>query len=226
MIVFEKVTKKFGQITALQDVSFSIDKGEFVFLTGPSGAGKTTVVKLILGEYFPTSGEIKVIGEKVSKIPKRKLYLWRRKVGVVFQDYKLFDDKTVEENVALPLEIQKISSREIRSKVDKILSLVGLTERAKLFPAQLAGGELQRTSLARAIITGPEVLLADEPTGNLDPVTSSEMVKLFNEINEKGTTILMATHNREIVDSLKTRVIELDKGKVVRDEKEGKYHKK
>lgn len=226
MIVFEKVTKKFGQITALEVVSFSIDKGEFVFLTGPSGAGKTTVVKLILGEYLPTSGEIEVNGKKVPKIPKRKLYLWRRKIGVVFQDYKLFDDKTVEENVALPLEIQKISSKEIRSKVDRTLSLVGLTERANLFPAQLAGGELQRTSLARAIITGPEVLLADEPTGNLDPVTSSEMVKLFNEINEKGTTILMATHNREIVDSFKTRVIELDKGKVVRDEKEGKYHKK
>lgn len=226
MIVFEKVTKKFGQITALEDVSFSIEKGEFVFLTGPSGAGKTTVVKLILGEYLPTSGEIEVIGKKVPKIPKRKLYLWRRKVGVVFQDYKLFDDKTVEENVALPLEIQNISSKEIRSRVDKTLSLVGLTERANLFPAQLAGGELQRTSLARAIVIAPEILLADEPTGNLDPVTSLEMVKLFKEINEKGTTTLMATHNREIVDSFKTRVIELDEGKVVRDEKEGKYHKK
>lgn len=226
MIVFEKVTKKFGQITALEVVSFSIDKGEFVFLTGPSGAGKTTVVKLILGEYLPTSGEIEVNGKSVPKIPRRKLYLWRRKVGVVFQDYKLFNDKTVEENVALPLEIQKISSKEIRSKVDKTLSLVGLTERANLFPAQLAGGELQRTSLARAIVTAPEVLLADEPTGNLDPVTSLEMVKLFKEINERGTTVLMATHNREVVDSSKTRVIELDKGKVVRDEKEGKYHKK
>ena len=226
MIVFEKVTKKFGQITALQDVSFSIEKGEFVFLTGPSGAGKTTVVKLILGEYLPTSGEIEVVDKKVPKIPKRKLYLWRRKVGVVFQDYKLFDDKTVEENVALPLEIQNISSKEIRSRVEKTLLLVGLSERANLFPAQLAGGELQRTSLARAIVTAPEILLADEPTGNLDPATSLEMVKLFKEINEKGTTTLMATHNREIVDSFKTRVIELDKGKVVRDEEEGKYHKK
>jgi len=226
VIVFEKVTKKFGQITALQDVSFSIEKGEFVFLTGPSGAGKTTVVKLILGEYLPTSGEIEVVDKKVPKIPKRKLYLWRRKVGVVFQDYKLFDDKTVEENVALPLEIQNISSKEIRSRVEKTLLLVGLSERANLFPAQLAGGELQRTSLARAIVTAPEILLADEPTGNLDPATSLEMVKLFKEINEKGTTTLMATHNREIVDSFKTRVIELDKGKVVRDEEEGKYHKK
>ncbi|MGB9637257.1 MAG: cell division ATP-binding protein FtsE [Microgenomates group bacterium] len=226
MIVFEKVTKKFGQITALQDVSFEIAKGEFVFLTGPSGAGKTTVIKLLLAEYLPTSGTIKVNEEKVSKLPSRKLYHWRRKLGVVFQDYKLFWDRTVEENVGLPLRIRGLSDKEIREKVGKILEQVGLQERTHLFPAQLAGGELQRACLARAIITEPEILLADEPTGNLDPVTSLEMVKLFKEINDKGTTVLMATHNREIVDSSKNRVIELEKGKVVRDEKEGKYHKK
>jgi len=225
MILFEKVTKKFGEILALDDISFQIEKGEFVFLTGPSGAGKTTAIKLILGEYLPTFGEIEVAGEKVNKIPRRKLYQWRRKVGVVFQDYKLFFDRTVEENIILPLQIQKIPSSEAKTRVEKILKLVGLTQRANLFPAQLAGGELQRATLARAIVIKPEVLLADEPTGNLDPTTSHEMVKLFKEINESGTTVLMATHNRDIVDSFKVRVIELRSGKVVRDEKEGKYCK-
>ena len=225
VIAFTNVTKKFGKITALEDVSFNIDKGEFVFLTGPSGAGKTTVIKLLLGEYLPTSGTIKVDDQKVSQIPSRKLYHWRRKLGVVFQDYKLFWDRTVEENVSLPLRIRRFSDKEICEKVKKILEQVGLQERSHLFPAQLAGGELQRACLARAIITEPEILLADEPTGNLDPVTSLEMVKLFREINEKGTTVLMATHNQEIVDSSKNRVIELEKGKIVRDEKEGKYRK-
>lgn len=226
MIKFENVTKKFGEITALSDVSFKIEKGEFVFLTGHSGAGKTTLIKLILGEYFPSSGEIEINEEKISSVPNSKLYLWRRKLGVIFQDYKLFFDQTVFENVALPLLIRRTSPSEVESKVKKILELVGLSERANLFPAQLSGGELQRTSLARAIICGPELLLADEPTGNLDPHTSEEMIKLLAEINENGTTILMATHNQSIVDSFKTRVIELEKGKVVRDEKEGKYHSK
>jgi cell division transport system ATP-binding protein len=225
MIVFEKVSKKFGEIVALNDVSFEISKGEFVFFTGPSGAGKTTIIKLILGEYLPTSGRIEAASEKINKISRNKLYLWRRKIGVIFQDYKLFNDLTVWENVSLPLGFYKKSSQEIREKVDKVLNLVGLKERASLFPLQLAGGEIQRTSLARAIVTEPEILLADEPTGNLDPITSEEMIRLFKEINEKGTTILMATHNKEIVDSTKGRVIELEKGKIVRDEKEGKYNK-
>lgn len=225
MIIFDKISKKFGNIVALDDVSFSLEKGEFVFLTGVSGAGKTTLIKLLLGEYLPSGGEIEINGEKISKVSKKGLYLWRRKLGVVFQDYKLFWDKTVAENVALPLEIIKTESKDVSEKVQKILELVGLQERKNLFPAQLSGGELQRVSLARAVITAPDILLADEPTGNLDPKTSQEMIKLFKEINEKGTTVLMATHNNEIVDSFKTRVIELDKGKVLRDEKEGKYHK-
>jgi len=226
VINIEKITKKFGDIIALSEISFKIEKGEFVFLTGPSGAGKTTLIKLLLAEYSPTLGEIEINGEKLSKVPKNKLHLWRRKMGVVFQDYKLFPDRTVFENVALPLEISRTPVSELNEKVDKILNLVGLTERAYLFPAQLSGGELQRASLARAVVTGPEILLADEPTGNLDPKTSAEMIELFTEINKKGTTILMATHNQGVVDSFKGRVIELDKGKLVRDEAEGKYESK
>lgn len=224
MIKIDNVTKKFGSITAVEDISFSLEKGEFVFLTGPSGAGKTTIIRLLLGEYLPTTGEIEINSEKLTKIPKRKLYLWRRKLGVVFQDYKLFFDKTVFENVALPLLIRRLPASEVTEKVKKMLELVGLSERQTLFPSQLAGGELQRASLARAVITGPEIVLADEPTGNLDPKTSGEMMKLFKEINKEGTTILMATHNYGIVDGVKARVLELEKGKLIRDEKEGKYH--
>lgn len=226
MITFEKVNKKFGEITALDEISFVIDRGEFVFLTGPSGAGKTTIIKLLLSEYLPTSGDIIVDSEKIHKIPKRKLYLWRRKIGVVFQDYKLFEDRTIWENVSLPLEFQGISFPEIKQKVEEVLEIVGLKERAGLFPAQLAGGELQRASFARAIVVQPDILLADEPTGNLDPATTKEMFSLLKEINEKGTTILAATHNKDLVDCFKTRVIELKNGKLIRDEKEGKYYVK
>ena len=226
MISFKNVSKKFGQITALEDISFEIEKGEFVFLTGHSGAGKTTVIKLLLGEYLPTSGSIEVNDKKINLIPRRKIHLWRRQVGVIFQDYKLFNEKTIFENIAVPLLIQKNNKREIKEKVEKILKLVGLEQRAFLFPSQLAGGELQRASLARALVIAPEILLADEPTGNLDPKTAEDMVNLLKEINDKGTTILMATHNQEIVDSFKTRVIEIDKGKIIRDEKEAKYRRK
>lgn len=223
MICFTNVVKKFGGIIALNDVSFTVEKGEFIFITGHSGAGKTTLMRLLTGEYLPTKGSIKIDDLEINKIPRRKIFSWRQKIGVVYQDYKLFPEKTVFENVAVPLEIQKTPSKEIKGKVDKILELVGLKERSGLFPAQLAGGELQRTSLARAVVTAPEILLADEPTGNLDPMTASEMIELFKEINNNGTTVLMATHNQEIVDSFNTRVVELQKGKIIRDEKEGKY---
>jgi len=223
MIKFEEVTKKFGTITALSEVSFEIKEGEFVFLTGPSGAGKTTVFKLILREYLPTEGKIFVCDREVNRLLRKKVCHHRREIGVVFQDFKLLFDRTVFENVALPLEIKKMSGPKIREKVEDVLVKVGLLERRDLFPAQLAGGELQRTALARAIITEPKILLADEPTGNLDPKISLQLVELFRQINQGGTAVVMATHNAKIVDSFEERVIELAEGKVIRDQARGKY---
>lgn len=223
MIKFENVTKKFGEILALKNISFEVEPGEFVFITGPSGAGKTTIVKLILKEILPSEGKIKVDEEDVEKISLGKLPAFRQKIGVVFQDFKLLQDRTVFENVCLPLEVTKKEKKEIEKQVKEVLELVGLKERENLFPAQLAGGELQRTCLARAVVSNPKILIADEPTGNLDPSTSWQIVKLLKKINKMGTTVIMATHNVDIVDSLKERVIKLDKGEVLKDEKEGKY---
>jgi cell division transport system ATP-binding protein len=223
MIKFENVSKKFGSIAALDDVSFEIGEGEFVFLTGPSGAGKTTIVKLILKEFLPTEGKILVNDQDVSKIKNPKICDYRRGMGVVFQDFKLLPDRTVFENVALPLEIRKKSLIEINKAVEETLKSVGLLERRDLFPSQLAGGELQRASLARAIINDPKILLCDEPTGNLDPKTSWQLIELIKKVNQKGVTIIMATHNVNIVDSLKERVLELDGGKLVRDQRGASY---
>ncbi|MDP3888843.1 MAG: cell division ATP-binding protein FtsE [bacterium] len=220
---FEKVTKKFGNICALEEISFDVQGGEFVFLTGPSGAGKTTITKLILRELLPTSGHVKIDDTEVSRISNGKIPQFRRKIGVVFQDFRLLFDRTVFENVALPLQVVNLKKDEIKKRVDEILELVGLQERAHLFPRQLAGGELQRVCLARAIINRPEIVLADEPTGNLDPATSWQIVKLLKKINKMGTTILMSTHNVDIVNSLKERVIKLEKGKLIKTEDEGKY---
>lgn len=223
MIKFDDVSKKFGSITALDAVTFEIDEGSFVFLTGPSGAGKTTILKLILRGCLPTSGSVFVGDLNLGKLSSGKVPEWRRKIGVVFQDFKLLTDRTIFENVALPLEVAKDNDKSIKAKVDEVLELVGLKDRADLFPAQLAGGELQRACLARAVVSNPKIVLADEPTGNLDPVTSREIVKLLQKINKMGTTILMATHNAEIVNSLRERVIKLEKGKVVKNEAKGKY---
>jgi len=223
MIKFEKVSKKFGTIVALENISFEIEKGEFVFITGPSGAGKTSLIKLILREILPTEGKITVFENDLAKIAKGKIPAYRQQIGVVFQDFKLLSDRTVFENVALPLEVVKKQKPEIKKRVEEVLSLVGLSERKDLFPVQLAGGELQRVCLARAIATHPKILIADEPTGNLDPSTAWQIVNLLKKINKMGTLVIMATHNVDVVDSLKERVIKIDKGKVVKDQKRGKY---
>ena len=224
MIKFENVSKKFGEVAALDKVNFELKPGEFVFIIGPSGAGKTTLVKLILKDYLPTAGTIKIGRINLEEIPKRKISDYRRKIGVVFQDFKLLPDRTALENVALALRIFGEKETEIIPKVMEVLGLVGLGERADFFPAQLSAGELQRTCLARAIIGSPEIVLADEPTGNLDLGTARQIVKLLKKINEMGKTIIMTTHNFEIVNQMKERVIELDKGKLISDQKKGKYH--
>lgn len=226
MIKFDEVTKRFGDFTALNRVSFAIDSGEFVFITGSSGAGKSTLLKLILRESLPTEGKIKVKDLDLQEIPKKKMVEYRQKIGVVFQDLKLLFDRTVFENVALALRVLGTKEEEISQKVENILDLVDLSQKAEFFPVQLSGGELQRVSLARAVVTEPEIILADEPTGNLDLGTAREIVNLLKKINQNGKTIIMVTHNFEIVNLLNQRVIELDKGKIVSDQKKGKYHLK
>ncbi|MBM3205503.1 cell division ATP-binding protein FtsE [Candidatus Shapirobacteria bacterium] len=226
MVKFENVTKSFGTITALDRVSFKIEKGEFVFVIGPSGAGKSTLIKLILKEYLPTEGTIQVDEVNLNEIPKKKIAEYRQKIGVVFQDFKLLGDGTVFENVALALRVLGKKPDEIEKKVATILDLVGLKDRAPFFPSQLSGGELQRVCLARAVVAEPDIILADEPTGNLDLGTGREIVELLKKINSTGKTVIMATHNFEIVNLLSQRVIELDKGKVISDQKKGKYHLK
>ncbi len=220
MIKFQNVSKKFGLGThALDDINFSVDKNEFVFLVGPTGSGKTTVFRLITREYLPTQGSI-VIGDwDISKLPKEKVPTLRKRIGVVFQDLKILPDRTVLENVTLPLEIDNKDLVASKKKAEEVLEEVGLSEHKLKFPVQLSGGELQRVAIARALVLSPEIILADEPTGNLDPATSWEIVKKLMEINEKGTTIIMATHNFDIVKNIEKRVLALDNGKLVRDER-------
>lgn len=185
MISFKNVTKKFGEITALENVSFEIEPGEFVFLMGPSGAGKTTIARLILREYLPTEGEIEIAGVNLASVPRKKIPYYRRKIGMIFQDLKLLPDQTVFENIALPLKILKKKEEEIEQKVKETLEQVGLSERANFFPAQLAGGELQRVCIARAIVGDPEIIIADEPTGNLDISTGQQIVDLLEKLIKK-----------------------------------------
>ena len=224
MIKFENVTKKFGNGTvAVEDVSFEIPDQEFVFICGPSGAGKTTLLRLLIRDFLPSAGSIFLNEWNIEKLPHQKVCQLRRRVGMVFQDFKLLSDRTVFENVALALEILGEKEKAIKEKVNEVLGALDLTGQANLFPVQLSGGELQRAVLARAMVVKPEVLLADEPTGNLDPGTAWEIIKLLQEINKAGTTVIMATHNVDIVDSLGKRVIKIDKGKIKKDEKKGKY---
>jgi len=223
MIKFEKVSKIFGDQTALEEVTFEIGSGQFAFLIGPSGSGKTTLLNLILGNYFPTSGEIKVAGTDLSKVKKKKLTEYRRRLGIIFQDFKLINDLTVFENVALALNVMGFKEEKIALEVAEALSLVGLANRSGAFPSQLSGGELQRVGIARAIVGDPEIVIADEPTGNLDLETGKQIVNLLKKINDLGKTVIVATHNFEIVNELKERVLKLEKGKLVLDKEKGKY---
>ena len=224
MITLENVSKSYakGQ-PALNDVSLHIDKGEFVFIVGNSGSGKSTLIKLLLKELEPTSGTIIVNDQNLGKMKRRKVPKYRRGVGVVFQDFRLLKDRNVYENVAFAQRVIERPNRVIKKRVPEILTLVGLAEKYKSFPRELSGGEQQRVALARALVNRPNILLADEPTGNLDPKNSLEIMKLLDEINERGTTVLVVTHNREIVNSFRKRVITMRKGVIVSDEEEGGY---
>ena len=224
MIQARRLTKKYGNgVLALENFSLHIQKGEFVFLVGPSGAGKSTFLNLVIRREIPTDGFLSVAGRNVTLIKKQEIPFFRRRIGYIFQDYKLFPNKTVRENVSFALEVIEADPAEIRERVNSVLDLVGLLHKAEVFPSELSGGEQQRVSLARAIVNRPLLLLADEPTGNLDPDTSWEIMELLREINRRGTTIVMATHNREIVDRMQKRVIALEKGRLVRDESKGGY---
>lgn len=224
MIKFENVTKKFGNGSiAIEDVNLEIPDGDFVFICGPSGAGKTTILRLLIRDFLPTTGSIFFNDWNLAKLSNSKVPQLRRRVRMVFQDFKLLDDRTVFENVALALEILGEKEKRIREKVNEIIGMLGLTDQAGLFPIQLSGGETQRTVLARAMIAKPEILLADEPTGNLDPGTAWEIIKILQEINKTGTTVIMATHNVDIVDSLGKRVVKIENGKVKKDQQKGKY---
>jgi len=220
----ENVSKSYakGQ-PALNDVSLHIDKGEFVFIVGNSGSGKSTLIKLLLKELEPTSGTIIVNDQNLGKMKRRKVPKYRRGVGVVFQNFRLLKDRNVYENVAFAQRVIERPNRVIKKRVPEILTLVGLAEKYKSFPRELSGGEQQRVALARALVNRPNILLADEPTGNLDPKNSLEIMKLLEEINERGTTVLVVTHNREIVNSFRKRVITMRKGVIVSDEEEGGY---
>lgn len=225
MIEFVNVTKVYdNNMTALNNVSLKIENGEFVFLVGSSGAGKTTVTKLLMREENVTEGEIFLYGEDITKISRKEIPFLRRKMGVVFQDFRLLEDRTVYENVEFAMQIIGLSRREIRRRVPNVLNQVGLNYKAKMFPRQLSGGEQQRVALARALVNNPSILVADEPTGNLNPKTAMEIMEILENINAMGTTVIMATHAKDIVDVMKKRVIEIEDGVIVRDEVGGAYH--
>ena len=224
MIEFKNVSKVYdNNVKALSNVNIKIDAGDFVFLVGPSGAGKSTFVKMLLKEIEPSEGQIIVDGIELSKMKRKKVPFHRRKIGMVFQDFRLIPSLNVYENVAFAMRVLEASPSEIKKQVPIALSLVGLSNKQKMFPNQLSGGEQQRVSIARAIVNKPLVLIADEPTGNLDPETAKEIMALIEDINRSGTTVVMATHAKEIVDDMQKRVIAIEKGQVVRDEEKGGY---
>jgi cell division transport system ATP-binding protein len=224
MIVFESVTKVYEpDVVALREVSFVIEKGEFVFVVGASGSGKSTIIRLVLKELEPTSGRILVGGRDLGRLKRSKVPLLRRNLGCVFQDFKLLPNRTAAENVAYALKVQGERPEQIRKKVPEALSLVGLAHKGTSLPDELSGGEQQRVSIARAVVNHPPLLICDEPTGNLDPDTSVGIMQLLYRINRAGTTVLMVTHDREMVDKMRKRVIALDAGRLARDERRGGY---
>jgi cell division transport system ATP-binding protein len=228
MIKFQNVTKIFEtknkeKVFALKNVSFEIERGEFVLIVGKSGAGKSTLLKLIFAEEKPTEGKIFFEGKDITKMKSGEISKLRREIGIVFQDYKLLPTKTAFENLTYVMEVIGFSDEEIKRDVPKVLEIVGLTEKAKSFPNELSAGEKQRLSIARALIHRPKVILADEPTGNLDPYNTLDILKIFQKIHEMGTTIVLATHNKEVVEILRKRVITLEKGEIVRDAEKGKF---
>lgn len=224
MIVMKDVYKKYPNgVVAANGINVEIGRGEFVYVVGPSGAGKSTFIKMMYREESPTKGDIIINGINLATLRNKRVPYLRRQIGVVFQDFKLLPKLNVYENVAFALEVIEESPKEIRKKVNDVLGLVGLTQKARMFPNELSGGEQQRVSIARSIVNVPKVVIADEPTGNLDPDTSWEIMKIFEQINARGTTIVMATHNKEIVNTIRHRVIVVDGGMITRDEYEGVY---
>lgn len=223
MIYFNNVTKKYADNTSLEDVTLSVAPGEFVIVVGHSGAGKTTLTKLILAEESPTDGTVFFQSADIHKLSKKDLTTLRRKIGVVFQDFRLLPNKTAHENIAFAMEATGKSDFEIAQDVPHVLELVDLANRATHFPHELSGGEKQRLAIARAIITQPDLIIADEPTGNLDPLNTTEVVNILKKINDLGTTVILTTHNKQVIDQLKKRVVTLENGRVIRDDKDGKY---
>ena len=224
MIEFRNVKKKYDTgIDAVKNANFRIDKGEFCFLVGASGSGKSTLIKLILKEEEPTSGNIIINGKDTTFLKQSRISYLRRSMGVVFQDFRLLPDKTVYDNVAYAMYIVRATPRHIRRQVPMVLSLVGLSGKAKMYPNELSGGEQQRVALARALVNNPSMLIADEPTGNLDPDTAWEIMNLLEDINLRGTTVVVATHAKDIVDRMQKRVIQIEKGEIIRDDKKGGY---
>ena len=226
VLVLHDVTKQYpnGNL-ALRDVDLLIPEGDFVFLVGPSGAGKSTIIKLLIRDEIATRGEVVLDGQDLARLPRRQIPKMRRKIGIIFQDFKLLPTKTVWENVAFALEVTGTPRRKIRPAVDRVLALVGLSAQSQQTPTQLSGGEQQRTAIARALVHDPRLIIADEPTGNLDPLISWEILQLLLRINELGVTVMMATHNAEVVTALRKRVVALEEGRIIRDEVGGAYHR-
>jgi cell division transport system ATP-binding protein len=225
VVKFTDITKTFGKISALSDINFEVDDGEFVFIAGPSGSGKTTLLRLLIRELMPDKGRIIVDRQDITVFKDKEVPYLRQKIGVVFQDFKVLPERTVRENVEVALAVVGVPQKEWQARVDRVLEEVGLKDRSELFPSQLSGGELQRVSLARALVVNPKIVIADEPTGNLDWDTADEIMSLFEKINKAGKTVFVASHHKAIIKKMAKRVIELNKGRIVSDTKNKKENK-